>query len=78
MGLLVGILVLSFYGVLGVAFPQTLRRWFLQGYNFDDPQKWYKPNTWLRPQPGVLVFRVAGYVAMGLAMFLLYFWLQPE
>jgi len=78
MSLLIGILILLFYGVLGVAFPQTFRRWFLKGYNFDAPQKWYRPNTWLRDQPGVLVFRVAGVIAIGMAIFLFYFWLHPQ
>lgn len=60
--LLIGFIIAFAYSVFLVVSPATAREWFLRAHKVDDPTVWYKPNTWLTAEPGVLIFRVSGVV----------------
>ncbi len=73
MGLWFGILVVFGYGLFFIVWPEKAREWFLRAYNLDAPTQWYKPNTWLKSTPSLVVFRILGAVALCLGIIVLYF-----
>ena len=60
--LLIGFIIAFAYSVFMVVSRATAREWFLRAHKVDDPTVWYKPNTWLTVEPGVLIFRVSGVI----------------
>jgi hypothetical protein len=51
-----------------VAWPAKAREWFLRGHKVDDLVIWYKPNTWLTVKPGIVVFRLFGFILFVLSL----------
>jgi hypothetical protein len=74
MGLMFGILVLFAYGLFFIIWPERGREWYLRPFDLNGPTRWYKPNTWLKFKPGLVVFRVFGAVAICLGILVLYLW----
>ncbi len=78
MGLLIGILILIANGVFFIVWPERARGQFLRPYKLDSPTQWYKPNTWLKSKPSLVVFRIVGALAICSGILLIYLWKQSR
>ena len=50
------------FGIYYLFWPGHAQQQFMSRFDLDSPVKWYKPNTFLRFSPPVIVFRILGAV----------------